>query len=203
MATSKRMTSDDGRAVLTWRRGIISDQVSLLVNNTVVEERSVFGNTYPEPITLALSGMGYSARLVLGWQQLGTFVQSWEITGPPPSRSEKMPPNTFDEPTASTRGARDEPTEARPPRKPEPERRPNPDEQMGVKQALQALGFSETRVAWDAVERAFRDLARRYHPDAYAAHNLPPEMLKAAESQFNRIKQAFEFLKRIRDSRQG
>jgi DnaJ-domain-containing protein 1 len=49
---------------------------------------------------------------------------------------------------------------------------------------------------WQDVERRYKELVKKYHPDRYASQGLPKEMLDAAAHRFGIIVDAFESLKK-------
>lgn len=63
-----------------------------------------------------------------------------------------------------------------------------PDEQL--RDALRVLGL-QPGCSWDQLLAAYRQLAKRWHPDRHQQH---PERLKAAEDRFKAINQAFRQL---------
>jgi hypothetical protein len=70
---------------------------------------------------------------------------------------------------------------------------PNPRNR--VMAALAELGYESMPPDWQTVEARYRELVRKYHPDRYAAQDLPPEMMNAAVERFKRIAEAYELLK--------
>jgi hypothetical protein len=48
---------------------------------------------------------------------------------------------------------------------------------------------------FEAVKEAFRNLARKYHPDRFGGINLPDEMLNYTNEMFRQINNAFNMLK--------
>ena len=67
--------------------------------------------------------------------------------------------------------------------------------QTVVSNALATLDLNADTTDWNAIESRYRQLAKQYHPDRFAAQDLPLEMLNAAESRFKDIQQAYQTLK--------
>jgi len=70
MSAYKRIPSPNGKAELIWKRGIMRDSISLLVNNEIVEEEGDFGISWPFTRTIRLNGHGYMATITIGWERL-------------------------------------------------------------------------------------------------------------------------------------
>ncbi|MEL6299205.1 MAG: J domain-containing protein [Pseudomonadota bacterium] len=62
------------------------------------------------------------------------------------------------------------------------------------------LGVSAD-AAWDTVRQAYRDLAKRYHPDRFAGVELPPEVADYVEAKAKQINQAFRMMKASRSGK--
>ncbi len=68
---------------------------------------------------------------------------------------------------------------------------------MSLNDAYKILGISESATP-DAIKKAYRRLMSQNHPDKLIAKGLPPEMIKIATQKTQRIKQAYEQIKKAR-----
>ncbi len=57
------------------------------------------------------------------------------------------------------------------------------------------LGISSSSPPWEVVQRAFAELAKKYHPDRYASVEMPEDMKDMAARRFREIKNAYDFLR--------
>lgn len=77
MGASKLFVSDDRRAALAWKRGMLRDSFSLLVDGLVVEERTWWGTEFTKSDTQAafvvLSGLGLRATVTM--RRSGIWVE--------------------------------------------------------------------------------------------------------------------------------
>lgn len=77
------------------------------------------------------------------------------------------------------------------------DRKPAQSESMSLKEAYEILGISEHATP-EAIKKAYRRLMSQNHPDKLIAKGLPPEMIKVATQKTQRIKQAYEYIKKAR-----
>lgn len=66
-----------------------------------------------------------------------------------------------------------------------------------LQEAYEMLGISQQASA-DEIKKAYRKLMSQNHPDKLIAKGLPPEMIKVATQKTQRIKQAYEQIKKAR-----
>lgn len=66
---------------------------------------------------------------------------------------------------------------------------------LTLESAYAILGVEQTSSAKD-VKRAYRRLMSQHHPDKLVAKGLPEEMIKAATEKTQKIKEAYEFIKK-------
>lgn len=177
--------SEDNRARVEWRRGLLWDTITLTVDGTIVCERGWFGKSWPAPDSVRLDGPGYAALLVIGWRGIWSEPLSCKLVAYGPSRgSDAGPKSGSDTGGQSDYNGVDD----------------RADSIETVAEALSELGIASHRAPWSEIEERYRHLARRYHPDRYASLNLPPEMVRAAEQRFHRIKCAIDVLREHRES---
>jgi DnaJ like chaperone protein len=77
------------------------------------------------------------------------------------------------------------------------DRRPAQSDAMSLSDAYEILGISEHATPED-IKKAYRRLMSQNHPDKLIAKGLPPEMIKVATQKTQRIKQAYEHIKKAR-----
>lgn len=68
---------------------------------------------------------------------------------------------------------------------------------MSLQDACQILGVTSEATA-DEIKKAYRKLMSQNHPDKLIAKGLPPEMIKVATQKTQRIKEAYELIKKTR-----
>jgi DnaJ like chaperone protein len=74
------------------------------------------------------------------------------------------------------------------------ERDPDP----GIKNAYEVLGLSEEATD-DEVKKAYRHYMNQYHPDKLVSKGLPEEMMKFATEKTQKIKAAYDQIKKVRN----
>lgn len=67
----------------------------------------------------------------------------------------------------------------------------------GLSEAYATLGVSASS-SDDAIKKAYRDLAKRHHPDLLRAQGLPEELVGRATEKMSRINAAWERIKGVR-----
>lgn len=75
------------------------------------------------------------------------------------------------------------------------QRQTRDDNALSVDQAYVILGVSRGDSS-DAIKKAYRRLMSQNHPDKLIAKGLPPEMIKVATQKTQRIKAAYEVIKK-------
>lgn len=75
--------------------------------------------------------------------------------------------------------------------------RPQQTQSFAIDDAYQILGVSKN-AGDDEVKKAYRRLMSQNHPDKLIAKGLPPEMIKVATQKTQKIKKAYDEIKRIR-----
>ncbi|PIZ04707.1 MAG: co-chaperone DjlA [Gammaproteobacteria bacterium CG_4_10_14_0_8_um_filter_38_16] len=77
------------------------------------------------------------------------------------------------------------------------QRRATPSDAISLSDAYTILGVSPQSTA-DEIKRAYRKLMSQNHPDKLIAKGLPPEMIKVATQKTQKIKQAYEQIKKAK-----
>lgn len=77
------------------------------------------------------------------------------------------------------------------------DRKPAQSDTMSLNEAYKLLGIPENATP-DAIKKAYRRSMSQNHPDKLIAKGLPPEMIKVATQKTQRIKQAYEQIKKAR-----
>lgn len=76
-------------------------------------------------------------------------------------------------------------------------RRPQQNESLAIEDAYHILGISKN-AGDDEVKKSYRRLMSQNHPDKLIAKGLPPEMIKVATQKTQKIKKAYDEIKKIR-----
>lgn len=76
-------------------------------------------------------------------------------------------------------------------------RKPTSTDTMSLNEAYKMLDIPENATPED-IKKAYRKSMSQNHPDKLIAKGLPPEMIKVATQKTQRIKQAYELIKKAR-----
>jgi DnaJ like chaperone protein len=77
------------------------------------------------------------------------------------------------------------------------DRKPTQSDAMSLSDAYKMLNISEIATP-EEIKKAYRRAMSQNHPDKLIAKGLPPEMIKVATQKTQRIKQAYEKIKKTR-----
>ena len=78
-------------------------------------------------------------------------------------------------------------------------RRPQASDTLSLREAYHLLNASENATS-DEIKKAYRRAMSQNHPDKLIAKGLPPEMIKVATQKTQRIKKAFDMIRKSRGS---
>lgn len=208
-------TSNDGRAILGYRSGILKDTISLWVDNVLVAEKFYYGTNWPAETEISLQGGGFLVDVQIGWKSKGMGVSqlkscSFKCTSSTDSSRTSSTTQTDQSRSAATAfgddGAHNSSRADSDREKANGAHRAKSangnvasdsefDEFTSVTEALQELGISGSIVDLARIQDAYKILVKRYHPDVYEAMNLPPEMVRAAKIKFIRVQSAYTYLR--------
>lgn len=68
-----------------------------------------------------------------------------------------------------------------------------------IKKYSEVLGVSEN-ASMAEVKKAYRKLAKEYHPDKFAAESMPEQYIEFANKKIAEINEAYEYLKSVKES---
>lgn len=85
MGASRVFFSQDRKALVAWKRGIIQDRIQFAVDGIVLAEEGWAGLDWPNERMFRFSGLGYSAVVIAGWEGKMSTIKSCQITKSPGS----------------------------------------------------------------------------------------------------------------------
>lgn len=74
-----------------------------------------------------------------------------------------------------------------------------PSQPSLIKKYSEVLGVSED-ASMSEIKKAYRKLAKEYHPDKYAAESMPEQYMEFANQKIAEINEAYEYLKSVKES---
>lgn len=163
-------SSDDRQAIATWTRGVLSDSVQLCVRGSVVDRQKYYGMTWPDSKVIMLQGGGYRAAIEIGWPN--TFVS--EAT-----HGLVEPLQTTD----ANRNHRSNSNHA-------PSQEASGPSELEYRQWLD---LENSEITLDDVKSAYRQIARKYHPDVLHSKNLPEDMIEYAQNRMIKAQSALRY----------
>ncbi|MGL5674846.1 MAG: DnaJ domain-containing protein [Cellulosilyticaceae bacterium] len=74
-----------------------------------------------------------------------------------------------------------------------------PSQSDQIKKYCEVLGVAEDATMAE-IKKAYRKLAKEYHPDKYAAEGMPEQYMAFANQKISEINEAYEYLRKIKEA---